>query len=68
MGNVRRGVVLYVCPDVPEGARDDALVVRCALHSVRLARARLPVCEHAPVEPVQDGRDQRPYLKQLNYF
>lgn len=67
--DVRRGVVLDVRPDVSEGARDDPLVVGRALHRVRLARARLPVREHAPVEPVQHGRHQRPDLThQIFYY
>lgn len=64
MRDVGRGVVLDVRPDVAEGARDDALVVERALHRVRLAGAGLPVREHAAVEPVEDGRHQRPDLDQ----
>lgn len=60
--DVGRRRVLDVRPDVSEGARDDALVGRGALHGVRLARARLPVREHAAVEAVQDGGDQGPDL------
>lgn len=62
MRHVGRGTVLDVRPDVAEGARDDALALGGTLHGVRLARARLPVREHAPVEPVQHRRHQRPYL------
>lgn len=54
MRDVGRGVVLYVSPEVAEGARDDALVVGRALHRVSLAGAGLPVRKHAPVEPVED--------------
>lgn len=60
--DVGRGAVLDVRPHVAEGARDDALVLRRALHGVRLAGARLPVREHAAVEPVQHRRHQRPHL------
>lgn len=66
MCDVRRGVVLDMGPNVSEGTRDDALVLHRALHCVRLARARLSVREHAPIEPVQDGGDQRSYLIKYN--
>lgn len=59
VGHVRRSGVLDVRPDVAEGARDDPLVVRGALHGVGLAGAGLAVREHAAVEAVEDGRDQR---------
>lgn len=66
--DVRRGVVLDVRPDVSEGARDDALVLGRTLHRVRLARTRLPVREHAPVEAVQHGRHQRPDLRHEIFY
>lgn len=57
---------LYVGPQVAESSRDNALLLRRALHRVSLACARLPVREHAPIEPIQHGRHQRPHLHTHN--
>lgn len=67
MRDVRRGVVLYMSPQMAERPRDDALVLRRAFHGVRFPRAGLSVREHAAVEPVEDRRHQRTDLI-TNYY